>query len=56
MRVFVLIQRYFIRNYVMFFQTVICIFQRINTEGFSMSDNDNKIGSLMVLAMFLFNE
>ena len=56
MLVFVLIQRCFIRNYVMFFQTVICIFQRINTERFSMSDNDNKIGSLMVLAMFLFNE
>mgnify|MGYP006945806089 CR=1 FL=1 len=55
MRVFVLIQRCFVRNYVMFFQTVICIFQRINTERYSMSDNDNKIGSLMVLAMFLFN-
>ena len=38
----------------MFFQTVVCNFQGINMKRFSVSEDDNKVGSQDRLAMFLF--
>ena len=42
MRVFAFICRYFIRNYVMIFQPVVCAFQSIKMKRFSVSEDDNK--------------